>query len=394
MNKTGAVVAALLAGLIILPAPISADQEAGVSDHRPPSNLKLVGDHWTPWGPPEPGPNDYIIQKGDTLWDLSAKWLEDPYLWPQIWEKNRYILDSHWIYPGDPLVVPGRPTVVPPGGPPVEEDKPEYPEGVEVIEEQPGGEVVEEVVEKILPPPLVPVGDPFDVDCSGYIAVDHEFSDLWIAGRDNEREFVAQGNVIYLNQGRNQGIQSGSEWRVVRKARPVIHPDTGDVLGAYIRRMGKVRVIAVQENTSTGVITESCADMQVNDELVPWADIPIPRRRSMPQFDRYDISPSGGDQGYIVAFKDDDNSLGWERRGDMGVNVVGAGHVVYVDLGGETGIEPGDVMTVFRPHANADLPRQNLGQAVVLTVEDGTSTVKLTHTVVEIFPGDRVEIIR
>jgi hypothetical protein len=391
MIKTGAVVAALLVGLLIVPAPIRADHEGEGLALHPPTNLKLVGDHWTPWDPPEPGPDDYIIQKGDTLWDLAGKWLGDPYLWPQVWDKNRYILDSHWIYPGDPLVVPGRPTVVPPGGPPPVEET-EYPEGVEVIEEQPDEGAGEEMVEKIMPPPLLPVGEPFDVDCSGYITVEHQTSDLRIAGRDNEREFVAQGNVVYLNQGRNQGMEPGSEWRVVRKARPVSHPDTEDVLGTYIRRLGKIRVIAVQENTSTALITESCAYMEDGDELVPWADIPIPRRRSMPVFDRYDVTPSGGNQGYIVAFKDDDNSIGWSRRGDMGVNTVGAGHVVYVDLGEETGIQPGDVMTVFRPQG--ELPRQNLGQAVILTVEDGTSTAKLTTTVIEIFPGDRVEVIR
>jgi hypothetical protein len=179
---------------------------------------------------------------------------------------------------------------------------------------------------------------------------------------------------------------------VIREARPVNHPGTEDVLGTYVRRLGKVRVIAVQENTSTAAITESCSDMMMSDELVPWVDIPIRRRRSMPAFERYNVEPSGGEQGYIVAFKDDDNSLGWHRRGDMGLNVVGAGHVVYVDLGEETGIAPGDVMSIFRP--NGDLPRLMLGQAVILTVEDGTSTAKVTYSVKEIYPGDRVEIIQ
>jgi len=383
MKRTGAVAVALLAGLLVVPAPISADPASG---HRPPSNLKLVGDHWTPWNPPEPGPSDYIIQKGDTLWDLAGQWLGDPYLWPQIWDKNRYILDSHWIYPGDPLVVPGKPTVVPPGGPPPAEGE----EG-EVVEEPPAEEVEEAEAEE-LPPPLVPVGDPFDVDCSGYISTDHQYSELWVAGRDTEREHVAQGNVIYLSKGRNQGIAPGSEWRVIRKARDVHHPVTGDTLGAFIVRLGKVRVLAVQDNTSTALITDSCSDVHMSDELVTWVEIPIPARSYMPPFDRYDVTPSGGPEGYVVAFKDDDNSLGWDRRGDMGVNVVGTGHVIYVDLGDEAGIEPGDVMTIFRPQG--DLPRMNLGQTVVLTVEDGTSTTKVSYSVQEIHPGDRVELIR
>ena len=104
----------------------------------PPTNLKQVGDHWTAWDPPEPSADAYIIQKDDTLWDLANTWFADPFLWPQIWDENRYILDSHWIYPGDPLVVPGRPTVVPEDGPP------------------PVAEVVPPVVEHETPPPVEP----------------------------------------------------------------------------------------------------------------------------------------------------------------------------------------------------------------------------------------------
>jgi len=74
----------------------------------PPKPLYLRGDHWTPYAPPTefpPGTQVYTIVRGDTLWDLAQKNLGDPYLWPQIWERNPYILDSHWIYPGDPLVI-------------------------------------------------------------------------------------------------------------------------------------------------------------------------------------------------------------------------------------------------------------------------------------------------
>ena len=65
--------------------------------------------HWSKYKYPETIPDGatyYIIVKGDTLWDLAGKYLGNPYLWPQIWDQNRYITDAHWIYPGDPLIMP------------------------------------------------------------------------------------------------------------------------------------------------------------------------------------------------------------------------------------------------------------------------------------------------
>src|SRR4029079_19811002 len=119
MNRNATVVALLLAGLLSATGAASDEgQTASASSTVPPKDLKKVGDHWTPWAAPEAGANDYVVQERDTLWDLAGKGLQDPHLWPQIWDQNRYILDSHWIYPGDPLVIPGKPTVVEPGAAP------------------------------------------------------------------------------------------------------------------------------------------------------------------------------------------------------------------------------------------------------------------------------------
>ena len=73
----------------------------------PPSGLKLVDGHWTAWEPPTPpeGAKVHVVVSGDTFWSLAAANLGNPYLWPQIWEKNQYVRDAHWIYPGDPLVM-------------------------------------------------------------------------------------------------------------------------------------------------------------------------------------------------------------------------------------------------------------------------------------------------
>ena len=379
MNKSGlvsAITLSLFVGLVSAPGTVRAQ----TSSPKPPTNLKLVGDHWTPWDPPEVGPEAYIIEKGDTLWDLAQRWLDDPYLWPQIWDENRYILDSHWIYPGDPLVIPGRPTVVPEEGPPPVTELPTDTSGGfgRTAEGQLAGEGAERVPETPEPPQLLPLAKATDLYCSGWIEPNEPEASVTVVRGEMEKYGQAEGDVVYLSAGSNEGVRPGDEFAVVRVLEPVIHPGSGLTLGTYMSRLGKARVMLTQEHASTAVIEVSCREILPGDHLVPWVEIPVPHAASLPRFARFDSRPSGGLTGQVVAFSED-------------VLVVGQGAVVHTDLGESSGLQPGDVLTVFRP--NGDMPRMNLGQAVVLTVEPGTSTIKITRSVREMTIGDWAEVV-
>ena len=67
-------------------------------------------------------PQTYVVQPGDTLWDISSRFLTDPWYWPEIWHVNPQVANPHLIYPGDTLAltwVDGRPRVTLASGGPV-----------------------------------------------------------------------------------------------------------------------------------------------------------------------------------------------------------------------------------------------------------------------------------
>ena len=49
---------------------------------------------------------EYKVKGGDTLWDISNKELQDPFLWPKIWKNNPEISNPDRIYPGQSIKIP------------------------------------------------------------------------------------------------------------------------------------------------------------------------------------------------------------------------------------------------------------------------------------------------
>ena len=366
------------------PAPEAHVVPAGTST-RPPKNLKKVGDHWTAWDPPQPAEGAYAIQKNDCFWDLANKWLGDPHLWPQVWDQNRYVLDSHWIYPGDPLNVPAKPNVVPPEGPAPSAAANPTDTGA-------GAEAAPTETQAAVPPAppaepppartapaMIQLADERDLYCSGWIDEQHEPAMLKIAGAELEKIMQAHDDIVYLNQGRSQGVQAGAEYAVVRPDHKVVHPATKEPVGVYTQRMGHVRVLCAQENTATAVVVSSCEDIRPGDELLPWKELQSPMMDHVPPMDRC-AEPSGLAQGWVI------------DGGPDALLSVGGGNLISTDLGPEDGIRPGSLLTIYRD--NGDLPRKVLAQGVVLSVDSKTSTVKVITSRVEVHRGDRAEVFQ
>ena len=193
---------------------------------------------------------------------------------------------------------------------------------------------------------------------------------------------MGEGDVVFLNVGRAAGIQPGDEFAILRRDDQVRHPETNGVLGTLMRGMGKLRVMLVHEDSATAVIDMSCEDIHDGDELLAWTDIPVPMVATVPKFDRWDPTPSGGASGHIVA------------TGEGLDLALGEGHVIFTSLGSVEGLSPGDIVTLYREREGDELPRQNLGQAVILTVRQASSLAKIILSVRESEIGDEVEALR
>ena len=399
----------------------------------PPTNLKLVGDHWTPYDPPSPEslPPDaavHIIERGDTLWDLADLAFGNPYLWPQIWNENRYILDSHWIYPGDPLLMPLRPTVVtqivphgqagappmPPVPQPQEEPRPvQQPLTAEPPVSEPPPQLVTQPPsgpQDSLPPrPFHSLANKTDMLCSGSIRRKKIKPEYFIANQWEEAKVsLTQGDFIYLNRGTdNSDLRTGAEYSIVILEGKVYHPITDNKVGWYYKRLGIVQVIAAQERTAIARISMACDDIRTGYPLVPFDLQPLPER-PVPKFDRFGLQDDGEKaMGYIVHSMDN-------------LKVFGTGYVVEVDLGSDDGLQPGDFLTIFIPNSPYDqyrrldyqyrwgdfevrspkqkrdrrnvYPPKVIGQMLVLHAEERTATAKVIYAIREIEVGNMVVV--
>ncbi len=338
----------------------------------PPQPLHLVGDHWTPYDPPAEFPEGstvHTVVKGDTLWDLAAAYLGDPYLWPQIWERNPYIKDSHWIYPGDPIVIDLAVQEAPP-------TETEVPVGETVVSEYAPSEEIVEFIEE-MPHPL---GSSADVYCFARLVDDPTIFDFTIssAERIESQASYSEGDVVYINGGVEQGVQAGDRFVISHRIHPLHHPVSNTLLGTVYHQVGQLKILCAQENTSIAEITFACDPVTIGDVLYPFKPVPVPLVLDPDPVDRCE-EPNGKPTGYITFTRDD--------QVDIGTNWP-----VFIDLGAAEGLYPGTFATIFRDNPVEGMPRLVVGQLGILTVEENYSTALITYAWQPLSVGDRVEI--
>jgi hypothetical protein len=325
---------------------------------------------------PRPGQKLHIVEKGDTLWDLGRKYLASPYAWPQIWELNRWVEDPHWIYPGDPLLIPLESTAIAPGDgpePAIADLLPDRPAGARA-----GGGYAYAFQDFLRLPYLAP---------KGATAHFKERRALRITGaQKEERRSLSRGDIVYLGGGRDRGLQVGDRLVVLKvAARGVTHPDAGGkVLGDIVQHAAVLRVIALHPRNAEAAIEAAMDGVEVGDFAAAFEPPVLIHAKVAPL--RTDTrEPIKMGVGAKVVY------------GRNGATLLGAGDLALIDGGRRDGMAVGDVLLALRERPMSDggllaPPATNryLGQMLVVRVDDRHSTCLIVSAKSEITPGDAV----
>ena len=321
----------------------------------------------------------YIVVRGDTLWDISGRFLKNPRLWPQIWEANKYIKNAHWIWPGDPVLLPKLAVVaeqagqsLPPGTPDgVSPDSTGLPGSADARGATGGTPQIE----------LRPVTEETSLQCAEYVVPRREDESFHVIASEQgrEKEIVSNGDVVYLNKGTSSGIKPGDMFTTHHPLRDVHHPNSGKKLGIKVATTGWLKVILAEEGVSTAIVEQACGEIPVTDYLKPFEKVQVPMVPPSTPADRL-VPPSGKLTRTVVDIANN-------------VAIAAAGDMMSIDAGAEDGLAPGSVLTVYRiTKPSVPTPRNVIGEATVVAVREATATAKLTYTSTDVKIGDWVEL--
>ena len=282
-----------------------------------------------------------------------------------------------------------------------------------------------------------------DLYCAGYVQYAPAPVSPEIVGSEQEQEqrVYAEGDVIFINAGADQGVRVGQEYQVVRPRGSMSSKFTTKkgYLGVFMLELGRIRVTNVKERVSVALVTQSCDSMLLGDLLREPNNRVSPLERPEVVLDRF-ADPTGKQRGRIIMARDLREA---PTRND----------VVFIDLGAEDNVKAGDYLTVYRPAGTGNLvsveneeiaiarssgfgserfdggkfsnqsqrtkdysntkgvffkdeavtsrevkrhrppvPRKIVGEMVILNVQTRTATAIITRIAGEIHPGDFVEV--
>ena len=272
-------------------------------------------------------PERYVVKKGDTLWDISAMYLKEPWYWPEIWYVNPSIANPHLIYPGDVLYfsyVDGKPRVS--------------------LEQAGTVRLSPEVRTSPLGSAIRPI--PYDllmefVGRPSLLSKDDVKDRPYIVGMRDRHIVGSSANEVYVRDLGNPA--AGARYNIVAVGDKLIDPDDGDVLGYIGHYAGMGEVIQ-----STGAVVpgdKSVLKMKREEPLTHLRVVDI--GREIMQGDKVFAAQAEVGADFVPSPPSNPNVLGQIIAVVDGVHAAGKYQVVAINRGKQHGLEPGNALGVF-----------------------------------------------
>ena len=262
--------------------------------------------------------------------------------------------------------------------------------------------------------PKVPQTDYSMVYCSGFVSDPKVPDEIRVVSgeQSNYKLTWYRGDYVYINRGQDKGVRVGDRFTVLRPVKDPVdvpwfkwHHKLMNAMGTAYKDTGQIRVVNVQPKVSIAQVAFSCDYMQRGDVVLPFEERPAPPYKDPTAFDHF-APVSGKPVAMVVAGKD--FALEFGKYSPF-----------YVNLGSTQGVKVGDYFRIFRYQGSTaetipqtagyqytmygfgsaptryswnDLPREILGEGIVISVSKNSSTVILTYSSSTVYSGDYVEV--
>lgn len=311
---------------------------------------------------------EYIVKKGDTLWSISKRELEDGFQWPMVWRENLKINNPDQISPGQIIIIPVR----------MVEKKPIAPEKVVPMEEVAREEVEPKFIINSIEPerevkkadleykPIEPLIGSTLLLAAGYIT--RVIPDVGeVTGNAYGRMTYGTGDEIYIKT-RNRA-QIGQKFYVIKKVSEIRHPLNKQLVGWLVKVGGVIETIESGSRGLKATVLAASDGIEVEDTLDYYYDVSSPFITGEPR--RPQVS------GHIVAST-------YMR------DLNGTYDAVFIDKGTNNGLRLGDMLMTL--HEGTDDKLSSVMQLV--NVRKETSMGLLIKSVSEVQKGDVFQGIR
>ncbi len=225
----------------------------------------------------ESAPERYTVVRGDTLWDISSRYLADAWRWPEIWETNPHVRNPHLIYPGDVLLlcqIKGRAVVAVDMGGGCAEVEARMASGqpTQIISGS-GRDQKLHPQARIQPLSLAIPAIPLQ-EIQRYLngsrvvsKADLDNAPYVLAGPET-RIITGAGDSIYI-RNKNKLLESHGVYWIYRGGRAYIDPVTREVLGYEAEDIGGGKIVALNGEVGTLAVSRTTQEVRIEDKLLP-----------------------------------------------------------------------------------------------------------------------------